>query len=200
MVAGFSGDNGPALNALETFTFGIAFDFSTGKVFVSEFSTNCIRSIDTIGPNAGVINTVAGNPIFDPGGARALDAKLKGVHGLAVDTSGDVYVAENGAHRVRKLTLQTQQLTTIAGTGLAGFSGDGGDPTVAQLNIGEAPQLTFDANGNLYLSFDSNRVRQIDMTNNRISTYAGNGVQASIRRQRSGDSGVTEPPLGHRFR
>ncbi len=185
LVAGFSGNNGPALNALETFTFGIAFDSSTGKVIVSESSNHCIRSVDTIGPDAGIIKAVAGNPILDPGGARALDAKLYGVHGFAVDRSGDVYIAENGAHRVRKLTLATQRVTTIAGTGLAGFSGDGGDPRVAQLNLGEAPSLAFDAAGNLYVSYDSNRVRRIDMTNNLISTYAGNGVQGS-----SGDNGL----------
>src|SRR5262249_46288144 len=132
LVAGYSGDNGPAVNALESFAFGVAFDSSTGKVFVSEITNHCVRSIDTIGPDAGIIKQVAGNPILDPGGGRALDAKLYGVHGFAVDRSGDVYIAENGAHRVRKLTLATQQVTTIARTGFAGFSGDGGDTTLAQ--------------------------------------------------------------------
>src|SRR5262249_48973907 len=85
----------------------------------------------------------------------------------------------------RKLTLATQRVTTIAGTGFAGFSGDGGDPTLAQMNIGEATSLAFDPAGNLYVSFDSNRIRRIDMTNNLISTYAGNGVQGS-----TGDNGL----------
>src|SRR5258708_8932167 len=85
LVAGFSGNNGPALNALETFTFGVAFDSSTGKVIVSESSNHCIRSVDTIGPDAGIIKAVAGNPILDPGGARALNAKLYGVHGYTAN-------------------------------------------------------------------------------------------------------------------
>jgi hypothetical protein len=75
--------------------------------------------------------------------------------------------------------VATQQVTTIAGTGLAGFSGDGGDPRLAQLNLNAVPAATFDSAGNLYWSDDSNRVRRIDMTNNLISTYAGNGVQAN---------------------
>jgi sugar lactone lactonase YvrE len=179
LVAGFSGNNGPALDAKETMALGVAYDSTSGKVFISESSNHCVRSVDTIGPDAGIIKQVAGNPILDPGGARALDAKIYGTHGFAVDRSGDVYIAENGAHRIRKVTLATQQVTTIAGTGLAGFSGDGGDPRLAQLNLFEAPSITFDAGGNLYWTFDSNRVRRIDMANNIISTYGGNGVQGS---------------------
>jgi hypothetical protein len=100
LVSGFSGNGGPGLNALEAICFGVAFDSNTGKLFVSEQSNHSVRSIDTIGPDAGIIKQVAGSPILDPGGQNGLDAKLWGVHGLAVDGSGDIYVAENGAHRV----------------------------------------------------------------------------------------------------
>src|SRR5258708_16760285 len=103
LVAGFSGNNGPALNALETFTFGIAFDSSTGKVIVSESSNHSVRSVDPIGPDAGIIKAVAGNPLLDPGGLRALNAKLYGAHRFAVGRWGAVYVAQNPAQRVRKL-------------------------------------------------------------------------------------------------
>src|SRR5262249_43237225 len=95
LVSGFSGNTGPALNALQALPTGVPFDSSTGKVFISELSNHCVRSVATIGPDAGIIKQVAGSPILDPGGERGLDAKLYGVHGLAVDGSGDVYIAEN---------------------------------------------------------------------------------------------------------
>jgi len=77
LVAGFSGNNGPALDAKETMALGVAYDSTSGKVFISESSNHCVRSVDTIGPDAGIIKQVAGNPILDPGGARARCQNLR---------------------------------------------------------------------------------------------------------------------------
>src|SRR5260221_227401 len=132
---------------------------------------------------AGIIRTVAGNgnAIFERDGVPAISTALNTPIVVAVDGSGSFYVADSGNHRVRKVD-PNGIISTVAGTGTAGFSGDTGLATTAQLN--SPTGLAFDAAGNLYICDVLNaRVRKVSPSGI-ITTVAGNGVQGF-----SGDGG-----------
>ena len=103
--------------------------------------------------------------------------------GVAVDGAGDIYIADTHNHRIRRINLTTGIITTIAGTGPLGFSGDTAAATTSTLALPHG--LTIDASGNLYLADTANhRIRRIDATTGIITTVAGNGTQTF-----SGDGG-----------
>lgn len=117
---GFSGDNGPAANAVLSGGGGIAVD-SSGNLYIADDGNNRVRKISN-----GVITTVAGNGTFGLSGADgpATSVPLPGPTSVAADSAGDVYITTRGDSRVRKLS--NGQVTTVAGNGGQGFSGDGG--------------------------------------------------------------------------
>jgi sugar lactone lactonase YvrE len=124
------------------------------------------------------ITTYAGNGIaVDPGdGGPAISAGIVNPARAAVDSAGNVYIAEySGGHRVHKVAAGTGIITTVAGNGVAGFSGDGGAATSAQLNNPDG--VIFDSAGNLYISeISNNRIRKVDAGTGIITTYVGNGT------------------------
>lgn len=129
------------------------------------------------------ISTIAGNGTMGStgDGAAATAATLKAPWGVAADASGNIYIADENANCIRKIN-SAGIITTIAGTGVAGFSGDGGPATAAQLN--NPYDVGVDAAGNVYIAdYHNNRVRKIN-TSGIISTYAGNGSSVF-----SGDGG-----------
>ncbi|MBV9143542.1 MAG: protein kinase [Pseudonocardiales bacterium] len=168
---GYSGDNGPATKAQLWNPQGLAVD-GAGNLYVADTYNHRIRKIDS----AGTITTIAGNGSQDStgdGGPAAL-AEFRYPVGVAVDRSGNLYVAENNGCRVRKID-QSGRISTVAGTGVAGFSGDGGSATQAQLKYPQA--ITIDDSGNLYIADTSNyRIRKVDAAGT-ITTIAGNGTQ-----------------------
>ena len=120
-----------------------------------------------------IIRTVAGGGASDPGDdGPALDAVLANPGGMERDSAGNLYIADTSHHRIRKVDAMTGLITTVAGTGVAGFSGDGGPATAAQLN---APwDVAIDAAGNTYIAdTGSHCVRRIDAVSNQIQTVAG---------------------------
>ena len=118
---------------------------------------------------------------FSGDGGPAANAQLNGPQALAIDAAGNIYVADTFNHRIRKIAAASGVITTVAGNGASGFSGDGGPATNAQLI---APTgVAVDAAGNLYIG-DLNRVRKVSTTGI-ISTVAGNGIAGYI-----GDGGV----------
>ena len=172
---GFSGDNGPATSAQLSSPTGVAVD-SVGDVYIADHSSGRIRKVSN-----GVITTVAGNGLMSSGGDNgpATSAGLLFPSGVAVDAAGNLYIADGGNNRVRKVTNGV--ITTVAGNGTQGFSGDNGPAASAQLN--GPTDVGVDAVGNLYIT-DSQNIRIRKVSNGVITTVAGNGTQGY-----SGDNG-----------
>ena len=175
--AAFSGDGGPATTASLNHPRTLAID-SSGNLYISDVDNLRIRRVTP----EGIISTVAGNglPGSSGDGGLAVNASLSNMLGLALDNAGNLYIADSGNRRVRKVT-SAGIISTIAGTGVQGFSGDGGPATSAQLNT--PASIIFSA-GNLYIADSSNqRIRRIS-SDGTITTVAGNGVTGF-----SGDGG-----------
>ena len=166
---GYSGDGGIALAAQILRPYNIAVD-NNGTLYIADMDNYRIRKVDTI----GIITTFAGNGIkgFSGDDGMATAAQLGRVYGITVDHHGNVYLADFLEHRVRKIET-TGIITTLAGNGQAGYSGDNGPAISAQLN---QPQgITIDNEGNLYLADSGNhRIRKID-NYGIITTIAGDG-------------------------
>jgi sugar lactone lactonase YvrE len=169
---GGSGDGGPAIAAAFSFPAGIAIDRS-GNVFISDTGNSRIRKIDAA---TGTVTTIAGRSAgFSGDGGPALFANLNAPRGLAFDSSGNLYIADSTNHRVRKIT-PGGVMTTVAGNGIADFSGDGGPATDAALNGPRA--IAVDLNGNLWIADTfNNRVRQVD-TSGKIRTINAGDLQS----------------------
>jgi uncharacterized protein (TIGR03437 family) len=182
-VAGFSGDNGLATSAQLNQPHGLAVD-SAGNLYIADSGNGRVRKVSN-----GVITTVAGGGT-GPGigdGGPATSAPKMGVEGVAVDSSGNLYIADAGDNRIRKVSNGV--ITTVAGSGptgpsagsSGGFSGDGGPATSAQLF--DPSDVAVDSAGNLYIADTYNdRIRMV--SNGVITTIAGTGVPGF-----SGDGG-----------
>ena len=169
---GYRGDGGPATAAGLT-AGGVTAD-SSGNFYIPDYVANRVRKISA---GNGIITTVAGNGRsgFHGDGGPATDAEL-GLEGgrLAVDAAGNLYIGDNGNHRVRKVTAGTGVITTVAGNGDAGFGGDGGPAIAAQVQSPTA--LAVDSKGNLYIAeTEVYRVRKVEAGTGIITTVAGNG-------------------------
>jgi uncharacterized protein (TIGR03437 family) len=174
----FSGDGGPATSAPLNVPAGVTVD-SADNLYIAEDFNNRIRKV-----SGGTITTVAGNGNegFAGDGGPATSASLNGPSGVAVDSAGNLYIADAGNFVVRKVSAGT--ITTVAGNGGSGsccISGDGGPATSAYL---EPVSVVVDSAGNLYINdlFNNNRIRKV--SGGTITTVAGNGVRGF-----SGDGG-----------
>ena len=150
-----------------------------GNLYIADTANNMVRRVSN-----GVISNFAGTGTAGSSGdgSAATSAQLNGPQGLAVDSAGNLYIADTQNHRVRKVTGGT--ISTVAGSGTAGFAGDGGAAGSAQLNLPFG--VAVDAAGNLYIAeFGNNRVRKV-AANGNISTLAGNWRERLQRRWRSG--------------
>jgi sugar lactone lactonase YvrE len=156
-VSGYSGDGGPGVRAELSDPENLVVDHR-GRVFFTDQTNERVRMIGV----DGTITTVAGTgDAGDAGdGGPATEATLNGPYGLAIDAAGNLYVADSAGARVRKIA-RDGTITTVAGTGVAGYAGDGGQATQAQLSQPSA--LAIDALGNLYIGDAGNgNVRMVD--------------------------------------
>jgi len=186
-TSGFSGDGGPATTAQLRLPDGVTVD-SAGNLYIADKENNRIRKIT----NAGIISTVAGNGTrgFSGDGGPATAAQLYNPTGVAIDSAGNLYIADPVVDRIRKVTT-TGIISTVAGNRTRGFSGDGGLATAAQLFLPTG--VAVDSAGNLYIADEGNvaigdsgsqRIHKVT-TAGIISTVAGNGTRGF-----SGDGGL----------
>jgi sugar lactone lactonase YvrE len=168
IITTIAGDGGPVTFARLSWPKDIAFDQS-GNLYIADSGNSLIRKVDA----NGVISTIAGSGVagFSGDGQLALSAQFNVPSGIAVGQNGSVYVSDTNNYRVRKID-PTGVITTIAGTGVAGFSGDGGPAVSAQLSYPTG--IKVDAAGNLYIA-DNGAVRRIT-PDGTITSIAGTGV------------------------
>ena len=176
-AAGYSGDGGPAADATLREPFMCCFD-AAGNLFFCEAKNHVVRRMDAV---TGVVTTVAGTgePGYSGDGGPAADATLNEPYSLEVDADGNIYVVDRlnaAVRRVRFLTDHgsTGVITTVAGTGEPGYSGDGGPGERAQLR--EPNDCFLDGRGGLLIAdIQDQRIRRLDLASGIIDTFAGNG-------------------------
>jgi sugar lactone lactonase YvrE len=178
----YEGDGGPATSTSFFFNpFGIAVD-SSGNLFISD-NWNCrIRRVDA---SSGIITTVAGTGAcgYNGDGDQATSAELEFPHGVAVDTLGTLFINDRGNNRIRRVDATTGIITTVAGNGTAGYGGDGGAATSAELRSPSCVAL--DTSDDIFICDGGGRVRRVDAKTGIITTVAGNGTAGF-----SGDGGL----------
>lgn len=178
----YSGDGSAATGAQLSMPRDFAVDVA-GNLYIADQGNNVIRKVTAA---TGVISTIAGTGTagYSRDGSAATSAQLNTPIGVAVDGAGNLYIADTGNNVVREVSASTGIISTIAGTGTAGYSGDGGAATSAQLY--SPNDLAVDGAGNLYITdFNNNVVREVSASTGVISTVAGNNIPGY-----SGDGGA----------
>ncbi len=169
---GNSGDGGPATKAQFYYPNGVAVD-GAGNVYISDNNYNRVRKVSAAD---GTISAFAGTGSagFSGDGGAASAAKLNSPNGLAIDAAGNVYIADSGNHRIRKVSAAGGTISTFAGNGSAGYtaSEDGGAATAAKLY--SPTGLAFDQAGNAYIAdYNNHKIRKVKSADGKISTFAG---------------------------
>ncbi len=190
---GYTGDGKAAINAELSAPYGVALD-SNGNLFIADTSNSVIREVAAA---TGNISTVAGNGTAGYSGdsGAATSAELDEPFGIAVDPMGNLYIADTDNFVIREVSAATGNISTIAGIGVYGYSGDSGPATSAQLSYPAG--ITLDSGGNVYFAdYANNRIREISATTSNIATVAGNGTGGF-----SGDGGAAtsaelDEPIG----
>jgi len=173
LPSGFSGDGGPATNAQVWLPCGVFTD-TAGNVYIADAENNRIRKITVA---TGIITTVAGNGTAGYSGdsSPATNAELYQPSGLCLDKAGNIYIGDYSNSVVRKVDAITGIITTIAGDTIAGYTGDSGPATNAEI---DGPSQVFaDSMGNIFIADQWNHaIRRVDATTGIITTIAGNGT------------------------
>ena len=165
-TSGFSGDGGPGTAAQLNFPYGICAD-AFGNIYIADAGR--IRKVDRI---TGIITTYAGGGVSTAEGVPATACAISGVYAVCVDAAGNCYYSD--VNKIRKVDATTRMVTTIAGDGTYGDSGDGGPATSAQIE-GLARSVKIDAAGNIYFTIRRGKIRRVDAVSHIITTVAGAG-------------------------
>ncbi len=199
----YAGDGGAATDTSIFLPGGVALD-AAGNFYIADSGNNRVRRVDG---TTGDISTVAGvgSPSSANDGFAGVVAGVSNPGALLLSGAGDLYIADSSNHAIRKLSLATGKLTTVAGKlNQQGYTGDGGLATAATLNTPEG--LAFDTNGNLYIADTKNHViRKVDAQTQMISTYAGTqggfagDGGAAIAAKLNGPWGLASDVLGNLF-
>src|SRR5436190_9358634 len=174
---GYGGDGGPASSALLAFP-AVVVTAPDGTYYFNEFTNQVLRKVNP----AGIISTIA-NILGTGGEGSPLNlARFESIEDIYLDNAGDLYIVDRVGNKVKKVNMATNQTFTIAGTGVAGFSGDGGPAIAAQFN--KPTSVAVDNAGNIYITDEVNfRIRKIDPSGI-ITTIAGTGASG-----KTGDGG-----------
>ncbi len=187
------GDGGPAAGAELFQPYGVAVD-SRGSVYIAEPRNNRIRKVDA---STGIITTVAGNGTagFSGDNGPGPAAQFNYPMGLALDAGGNLYIADMENYRVRRLDAATGTITTVAGNGTNGQTGDGGLATNAQLGVPQS--LAFDSRGDLYIGVGQ-AVRKVTVSGGKISTVVpyGLGAPVAIAFDQAGNMFISDQAAG----
>jgi hypothetical protein len=164
-TSGYTGDGGLAVNAQLFYPMTLSLD-NIGNIYIADMGNHMIRKVTL---SSGIINSICGNGAagFSGDGGLSSTAQLNMPTGIFVDASNNVFIRDGSNYRIRKIDYSTGIINTVVGTGVAGFSGDGGPAISAQINIGSASGLFIDAIGNLYFP-DQNRIRKVTASSTSI--------------------------------
>ncbi len=170
-TGGYNGDGGTAINTSLYYPMGVAVD-AVGNIFIVDQSNHRVRKVNT----SGIISTVAGNGTggYSGDGGAAINASLNYPMGVAVDAVGNIYIADQANYRIRKVGANGN-ISTVAGNGISGYSGDGGAATSASLNVPEG--VAVDAVGNIFIADAGSHIIRKVNASGVISTVAGNGTE-----------------------
>ncbi len=172
--AGYTGDGGPATSAKINNPFGVLRG-PDGDMYFCEYDGQLIRRVD----KQGTIHTVAGTGKvgYTGDGGPATKATMNKPHEIRFDKHGDMYFTDMANHVIRKIDMKSGVISTVAGNGKQGFSGDGGPATKAQLS--QPHSIQFGPDGSLYIcDIRNHRIRVVDMKTGLIRTFAGNGKRS----------------------
>jgi trimeric autotransporter adhesin len=198
VTGGFSGDGGAATVAELYHPAGVVVD-NIGNIYISDLQNGRVRKVNT----TGVISTYAGNGVssYSGDGGPATAAELRYPYGLALDNTGNLYISDNSNNRIRKVDA-AGIISTYAGNGVEGYTGDGGSATAAELALPFG--LAIDVSDNLYIAdYSSSHIRKVN-TIGIISTiagislagYAGDGGPATAS-ELDGPQGVAVDGIGN---
>lgn len=184
ITTGNYGDGGLATLADIAEPYGVCTD-NAGNIYFTDYASHVVRKIRA---STGIITTIAGNYSLVAGysgdGGLAINAILSNPTGICIDASGNLYIADAGNNCIRKINTVTGIISTIAGNGIYGYSGNGGPATTAQLSFPDA--VAVDAAGNLYIADEYNYyIREVNAATGIITNVAGNGTYGF-----AGDSGL----------
>jgi sugar lactone lactonase YvrE len=169
---GFSGDGSQATSATLDFPIGVAVD-ATGTLYIADSGSQRIRKVSP----AGIMTTVAGNGYccFSGDGRTATNADLSLPYDITADRSGNLYIVDRDSQRILRVDGKNGVMTTVAGNGILGYSGDGGPALKASL--ANPMGVAIGQDGSLFIAEQGNhRIRKVDAITRRISTLAGNGI------------------------
>jgi len=171
---GTAGDGGPATEAQLGSPSDIVLD-TLGDLIITDFDNFCVRKLSVSTGNLTTVAGTCGTSGFAGDGGAATSALLASPKGTAVDVNGNLYIGDTSNNRVRFVSALTGVITTLAGTGTAGYGGDGASSTAALLS--SPAQVRLDTDGNLYIADQGNSViRKIAAGSGVISTVAGTGA------------------------
>src|SRR5579885_2527621 len=169
---GYSGDGGPGVSGEVNNPYGLTIG-PDGALYFCEVDNNVVRRLDL---QTNRLSTVAGNGRkgYSGDGGPALAASLNQPYEVRFDHAGNMLFAEMQNHVIRRVDARTHAISTLAGTGVPGFSGDGGPASKAQLR--QPHSIAIDKAGRLYIADIGNqRIRRVDLQTGRIHTFAGTG-------------------------
>lgn len=156
-----------------------------GNVYISDYNNQRIRKIDA---TTRVIHTITGTGtagyLAAQGGGPAIEAEINDPHGIALDALGNLYIADTGNHRVRRVEVHTGIITTVAGNGTTGYRRNDEGKLATRTTLNAPCAVALDAQGNLYIAdMDENRIRRVDASTGAITTVAGSGIPGYILAQ-----------------